>query len=91
MYNYPTDEDYARKNLLERKKKHLPPPTEEEMDMDFNLARSCLHIFLYQQVNWRFCHRDKEMILKLKNIITFGVLKTVPGIEIDELISNFNI
>ena len=57
------------------------------MDRDPLLAKSCLHIFVYQQVNWRICHRNSGQLLVLKNVLSFGVLKGVPGIEIGSLMS----
>ncbi len=87
---YPEHRCFGRECLLKRKKHRLFPKTETQMDMDPTYAKSCVNIFIYQQLNWRICHRNKDMIIKLKNTIAYGVLKTKPGINEDDLLSKLN-
>lgn len=59
------------------------------MDKDPFYATNCIHIYIYQQISWRFCHRNKEEIIKLKNAITFNTIKTIPGIDGNELLKKY--
>jgi len=77
--------------FLERKRNRLFPRNDAQLDRDPMLANHCIHIFVYSQMNYRICHRNKDTIMKLKNTISVGVLRTVPGANVTELIRNHNI
>lgn len=91
FYEFPQDKCFGKQCLLEMKKKRLFPPTVDQMDRDPIYAKSCIHIYIYQQVSWRICHRHKDIIMKLKSTLAFGVLRTVPGIDSNELMSNIRL
>ncbi len=57
------------------------------MNQDPNLANNCLEIFIFEQLYWKICHRKDDLILKLKQTISYGALKTVPGIDPNQLMS----
>jgi len=65
----------------------LYKPSDFDMDANPLFAKNCVHIFIYEQVSIRLCHRDKSQVISLKNILTFGVLKVQPKTDIDTLFS----
>jgi hypothetical protein len=87
IYNFPEKKCHGKECILEKKKLRLYPQTETQLDADPLLATYCIQIFVYQQINWRICNRNQEQIMKLKNTITFGVLKNIPGSNPNELMS----
>ncbi len=72
---------------FEEKRRRLFPPTANMLDQDFNLANHCLEIFIYEQVVWKICNRLEDKILKLKQTILFGVLKTIAGVNKNQMTS----
>ena len=73
---------------MEQNKKDEFPPTDEQMDIDPSIANNCIEIYIYQRIAWRFCHRLKDSILKLKQTISYGALETVPGVDKTTLMGN---
>jgi len=88
-FEYPMKKCIGKECIAEKKRKQLFPPTEQEMDADPVRATNCLSIFSYQQFYVRICHRSKDSIVKLKNTLIFGVLKTIPKSNLSEVMSKF--
>jgi hypothetical protein len=86
-YSYPQAQCVGEKCKEEEMRKRLFPPAADQ-DFEFLSASNCLEIFIFQQVFWRICNRSEDKIIKLKQTIEFQTLRTVPGINEENLISN---
>lgn len=71
----------------EEKRRKLFPPTDDQLNQDPDLANYCLDIFVYAQAAVKICHRNEDSILKLKQTISYGALKTVVGVDPIQLMS----
>jgi hypothetical protein len=86
-YKYPEVKCVTKACLEEEKRKGKFPQTESQLNAEPDSATNCIDIFIFQQVYWRICHRTEDAILKLKQSVEYAALKTIPGIDQNELMS----
>jgi len=61
----------------------------EELNNMPQLATHCLEFYVYEELCWKICHREEDRIIKLKQVVVFGVLRTKIAIPQDQLMGNF--
>lgn len=88
FYKYDQVKCIGKQCQEEDKRRKIFPPTDDQLNQDPNLANYCIDIFIFQQAAMKICHRKEDFILKLKNTIIYGTLKTVPGVDPTQLMSN---
>lgn len=88
-YKFPRVKCSGAQFKQEEYRRKLFPKTSEQLNQDPNLANHCLEIFIYEQAYWKICHREEDEILKLKQVLDFAVIRTVPGVDQNQLMSKF--